>query len=213
MVGEAGRARVSPAVLVGVSAWRLVIVGCALYGFSDATGWTDDVEALSQLASLFAALGYLGLLLYPLTTGGTRHEPRSPWLRGAIAVLLLLVASVFFTVMDGDVGYLPFEHVVTPALVLADWLFVGRDQASTRWWFPLTWVLPPLAYLVYFLASDVHEYLYPFLDPADEGFPRMLGGLFCLVLLLGYVLHGTGKLRANRSSAARQHPPVTQRVH
>ncbi|MFC4852647.1 hypothetical protein [Actinophytocola glycyrrhizae] len=190
------RPRVSAAVLTGVSLWRLAIVACALYGFSDATGWSANFEGLSQQASLVTAIVYTGLLLYPVFTGGTRHEPASPWLRGATTVLLLLVAGTFFGIMGGDFDYLPFEHVYTPLLVLADWLFVGRAQGACRWWHPLTWIAFPLAYLVYFLSAEVHRYLYPFLDPDRDEFAGMIGGLLAGVVAVGYLLYGTGKLKA-----------------
>jgi len=189
--------RVNPAVLVGVSLWRLAIVGCALYGFSDATGWSANFEGLSQQASLTTAIVYTGLLLYPAFTGGRRHEPRSPWLRGATAVLLLLVAGTFFGIMGGDFDYLPFEHVYTPLIVLVDWLFVGRNQAAARWWHPLTWIAFPLAYLVYFLAADVYQYLYPFLDPDGDEFGAMIAGLLVGVVAVGYLLYGIGKAKGS----------------
>ncbi|HEX2132544.1 MAG TPA: PQQ-binding-like beta-propeller repeat protein [Actinophytocola sp.] len=201
--------RVSPAVLVGVSLWRLAIIGCALYGFSDATGWSANFEGLSQQASLATAIVYVGLLLYPAVTGGSRHEPRSPWLRGATAVLLLLVTGTYFGVMGGEFDYLPFEHVYTPLLVLVDWLFVGRNQRDARWWHPLTWIAFPLAYLVYFLSAEVYQYLYPFLDPGGDEFAAMIGGLLAGVVVTGYLLYGLGKLKGSLSGG-HQPTPVPQ---
>ncbi len=191
-------------VLVAVSLWRLAIVGCALYGFSDATGWSANFEGLSQQAGLGTAIVYIGLLGYPAFAGGRRHEPRSPWLRGATTVLLLLVAGTFFGIMGGDADYLPFEHIHTPLIVLVDWLFVGRNQAAAKWWHPLTWIAFPLAYLGYFLAGGIHEYLYPFLDPDGDEFAAMIGGLLVAVIAVGYLLYGFGKLKGavHGSSAA-----------
>ncbi len=198
--------KVNPAVLVGVSLWRLAIIGCALYGFSDATGWSANFEGLSQQASLATAVVYIGLLLYPVFTGGRRHEPRSPWLRGATTVLLLLVAGTFFGIMGGDFDYLPFEHVYTPLIVLVDWLFVGRNQAAAKWWHPLTWIAFPLAYLGYFLSAEVYQYLYPFLDPDGDEFGAMIGGLLVGVIVVGYLLYGTGKLKGAVSGQPDSHP-------
>jgi hypothetical protein len=189
------RPPVGPAVLAGVSLWRLAIVACALYGFTDATDWSANFEGLSQQAGLATAIVYTGLLLYPVFTGGTRHEPASPWLRGATTVLLLLVAGTFFGIMGGDFDYLPFEHVYTPLIVLADWLFVGRNQAAAKWWHPLTWIAFPVAYLAYFLSAGVYRYLYPFLDPDGDEFAAMIGGLLAGVIAVGYLLCGTGKLK------------------
>jgi hypothetical protein len=198
---------VSPTVLVGVSLWRLAIVGCALYGFSDATGWSENFEGLSQQASLATAIIYTGLLLYPVFTGGRRHEPRSPWLRGATTVLLLLVAGTFFGIMEGDADYLPFEHIYTPLIVLVDWLFVGRNQAAAKWWHPLTWIAFPLAYLVYFLAGGIYKSLYDFLDPDGDEFAAMVGGLLVGVIVIGYLLYGTAKLKAAIGGADRPTQP------
>lgn len=186
---------VNPAVLIGVSLWRLAIVACALYGFSDATGWSENFEGLSQQASLATGIIYTGLLLYPVFTGGRRHEPKSPWLRGATTVLLLLVAGTFFGIMGGDADYLPFEHIYTPLIVLVDWLFVGRNQDNSKWWHPLTWIAFPLAYLVYFLAGGIYESLYSFLDPEGDEFAGMIGGLLAGVIAVGYLLYGAGKLK------------------
>lgn len=185
--------RVHPAVLAGVVVWRLVVAGCALYGVGDATGWTRNFEALSQLASLVAGLVFVGLLLYPLLTGGRRHEPGSPWLRGATTVLLLLVAGAYFGLMGGDADYLPFEHIVTPLLVLVDWCFVGRSQGRARWWHPLTWIAFPLAYLVYYLAAGLD--IYPFLDAGDDGFAGTIAMLLVAVVAVGYLLYGIGLLK------------------
>jgi outer membrane protein assembly factor BamB len=201
--------RVSPAVLAGVGLWRLVIVGSALYGFSDATGWTQNLEGLSQQASLLTAAVYVGLLLYPAFTGGTRHEPRSPWLRGATAVLLLLVAGTFFGIMGGDLGYLPFEHVYTPLLVLVDWIAVGRNQAAARWWHPLTWIAFPLAYLAFFLSAGIYRSLYEFLDPREDGFALMVAGLLVGVIAIGYLLYGFGRLKGAFGRGAEARPTST----
>ncbi|GAA1219411.1 hypothetical protein [Prauserella alba] len=202
-----------PGVLAGVSVWRLLVAGCALYGVGNATGWSENFEALSQLASLLAGIVYLGLLAYPLFTGGRRHEPQSAWLRGATTVLLLLVAGAFFGLMGGDPGYLPFEHIVTPLLVLVDWCVVGRSQAATRWWHPLTWIAFPLAYLVYYLAADLS--MYGFLDPGDDAFAGMIAMLLVSVVAVGYLLYGIGKLggavrRANAPAGPASHggPPL-----
>src|SRR5262245_57590971 len=83
--------RVGAGVLAGVTLWRLVIATCAFTGFGAAAAQMNDPwPGLSQQASLLAGVVYVGLALYPLFTGGRAHEPRSPWLRGAMSVLLLL---------------------------------------------------------------------------------------------------------------------------
>lgn len=203
--------RVAPAVLAGVSAWRLLIVVFAFTGFGAVVsdvGLDGAMPGLSQQASLLTGVVYLGLLAYPLFTGGRAHEPRSPWLRGALAVLLLLVGVTFLTLMGGDLGetWSLFEHLLTPLAVLADWLFVGRNQAATRWWHPLTWVAFPLAYLVYFVVADVGLYG-GFLDPDDGDFALTILGFLFAVVAAGYLLYGAAKLKAAAASTPQGPPP------
>ncbi|WP_143261984.1 hypothetical protein, partial [Allokutzneria sp. NRRL B-24872] len=187
--------RVNPGVLLGVSAWRLMIAAFAIYGFSDATGWTKNWQGLSQQASLFTGAVYLFLLVYPLFTGLRRHEPQSPWLRGATTVLLLLVMVTFYGVMGGDFEDQPFEHMWTPLAVIIDWIFVGRNQARTKWWYPLTWVVFPLTYLTYFLTSGVYKSLYRFLNPNKSSFMPTVISFLLAVIAAGFVLYGIAKLR------------------
>lgn len=205
--------RVPVGVLVGVSLWRLLIVVFACTGFfaivSD-VGLGSAMPGLSQQASLFTALVYTGLLLYPAFTGGRRHEPDSPWLRGATAVLLLLVSVTFLTLMGGDVSetWSLFEHLLTPLVVLVDWIAVGRNQSAAAWWHPITWVGPPLAYLVYFLAADVGLYG-GFLDPDDDAFVLTVFGFLAAVLFAGYLLYGCAKVKSLVSAGASSpQPPV-----
>jgi outer membrane protein assembly factor BamB len=193
-------------VLAGVSLWRLIIAVSALYGFTDATGWSENLEGLSQQASLLTGIAYTGLLVYPVFTRGVRHEPHSPWLRGATAVLLLLVAGTFFGIMGGDFDYLPFEHVYTPLLVLVDWLAVGRNQAATRWWHPLSWIAFPLAYLAFFLGAGVYRSLYEFLDPREDGFAVMIAALLVGVIAIGYLFYGFGRLKRALGRGAEARP-------
>lgn len=190
--------RVGAGMLAGLTLWRLAVVACAFVGLGDAVAKSAHPwPALSQQASLFAGLVYLGLLVYPLAAGGRVHEPRSPWLRGATAVLLLLVCVTYLTVIDGDLdstGSL-FEHLVTPLAVLADFVLVGRNQANARWWHPLTWVAFPAAYLVYFVLADPGLYG-SFLDPRAGDFPGVVAAFLVAIVAAGYVLYGLAKLVA-----------------
>lgn len=196
----------SAGVLLGVTLWRLVIATCAFVGFGAAVAIMNDPwPALSQQASLFTGLVYVGLALYPLFTGGRRHEPRSPWLRGATSVLLLLVAVTYMAIIEGDLDetWSLFEHLITPLVVLVDFVAVGRNQAAVRWWHPLTWIVFPLAYLVYFIATDPGLYG-SFLDPDDSDFAGVVAGFLGAVVAAGYVLYGLAKLKAAIARGAAQ---------
>lgn len=207
-------------VLVGVTLWRLVIVGFALTGLFAAIEKSSDagsaLRALSQQASLLAAVVYGLLCLYPLFTGLRFHEPKSPWLRGATTVTLLLVASVFLTMLSGDVSetWSLFEHLLTPLIVLVDYLVVGRNQGNARGWTPVTWLAFPLAYLFYYNAAELEIYESDFTLRFDNSdfmsyFPGFVAGL----LFAGYVLWAVGKVKAAASaSIAAQNAMAAQNV-
>jgi hypothetical protein len=193
--------RPSPGVLLGVTCWRLVIAFCAFTGyqaFAERTGEPIEcLRELSPLSSFVAMFVYLGLAAYPFITGLRRHEPRSGWLRGATAIVLLLVAIVWATMMSGDYEGTAsmYTHLVTPLIVLADWAFVGRSQATAAWWYPLTWTLPLLAYLGFMLQAEVTSYS-SFLDPDSGDFLPMCLGMTAGVVAMGYVLLGIGRLKS-----------------
>ena len=193
--------------------WRLLIAACGAIGFADAVdnsaGFGDAIQALSQQASLLVAVVFLGLALYPLFTRGRVHEPRTPWWRGAMAVLLLLVGITFQTLLSGDLDTVQslFEHALTPIVVLLDWLVVGRNQATGKWWHPLTWTLIPTAYLIFFMIVEPDLYG-SFLNPGGSSFPATVAAFLIAVIAAGYLLYALGKLKGMASS--RRHPAVTR---
>jgi hypothetical protein len=197
-------------VLAGVVTWRLAVAACAFTGFGAAVAvMTDPWPALSQQANLFAGLVYLGLAAYPLFTGGRAHEPASPWLRGAVCLLLLLVAGTYQLLMSGDVDttHSLFEHVITPLAVLADWVLVGRSQARVRWWHPLSWLVFPVAYLGYFVVARPPLYG-GFLDPDSSLFAGTLMFFLLALLAAGYVLYGIARVKAMQWEVAQVAPEV-----
>lgn len=142
-----------------------------------------------------------------LRAGGDRgwSTPSAYW-SGAVMMaitvtmlvyLVVLVPSAF--VQGGD--YQPFSltdnliHVVTPCLLIADWLLFA-PKGRLRWGDPLRWTLIPYAYLVFaFVYSGLGgrfaagaSYPYPFLDVATHG----IGGVAIRVLVLSVVLVGVG---------------------
>jgi hypothetical protein len=202
--------RVSPGVLFGVSLWRLVIVASAFIGFGAAMSKSKSgsaLTALSQQGSLLVGVVYVGLLLYPLFVAGRRHEPRSPWWRGAMVILMLLVSITFMAIMNGSLGqtWSLFEHLITPLLVLVDFLAVGRNQVAVKWWHPITWTAFPLAYLIYYVSAGLRLYG-SFLNPKKSSFPGTVTGFIVAVLVVGYLLFLFGILKA---SATGQRPPKT----
>ena len=170
----------------GLVAWRLLVAACGFVGFGFAVAtFYDPWPALSQQASLLTGVVYLVLAF-----AGDRAAPVVSWFRGATAVLLVLVCGTYLTVIEGDLdttGSL-FEHLITPLVVVLDWILVGRARVAVRWWYPLSWVLFPLVYLLYFLLADVQLYR-NFLDPEASDFGATVGMFLVAVVGTGYLLY------------------------
>jgi hypothetical protein len=184
---------VEPRVRPGVLVWWLLIAASGLLGFGLAVARLNNpLTALSQQASLLTGIVYLGLVVYTLATG---REPRSPWWRGAMAILLVLVCVTFITILNGNLtrAHSLLEHLITPLLVVADFLVVGRDRRTTKWWYPITWLGFPLVYLIYYVAAELTLYG-KFLNPGRSSFPFVITGFIVALLALGFLLHGYGKL-------------------
>lgn len=174
----------SPAVIL----WRLLVATSAATGVALAA-WQYDVwwTALSQLASMATAVAFLGLAW---------REPESPWLRGALATLMLLVSLAYLPMQNGNLldPYSIFEHVLTPILVLADFLLVGTNQHRVRWWHPLTWLLPPAAYLAWYVGGDLD--VYAAIDLArPSAFAGRCAAVLALLLVCGFALYDVGRRR------------------
>ena len=171
--------------------WRLSVAASAATGVWLAAQQYDVWwTALSQLANLAVAAAYLGLAV---------REPRSPWLRGGLASLMLLVALAYLPMANGNLlqGWSLLEHVVTPTLVVADFLLVGANQGDLRWWHPLSWLAAPAAYLAWYVAADLR--VYDALDPAASAlFLGRLAALLVLLLATGFALRAVGRRRVLR---------------
>ncbi|WP_244509255.1 hypothetical protein [Nocardioides lianchengensis] len=178
----------------GVTLWRLTVAASAATGVWLAAQQYDVWwTALSQLANLAVAASYVGLAV---------REPRSPWLRGGLTSVMLLVALAYLPMANGNLlePWSLLEHVVTPGLVLADFLLVGANQGGLRWWHPLTWLVAPAAYLVWYVAADLA--VYDALDPAASGvFLARLSLLLTLLLAAGFALCLAGRRRVLRLPA------------
>ncbi|MCU4672706.1 Pr6Pr family membrane protein [Microbacterium fluvii] len=113
--------------------------------------------------------------------------------------LFVLVPSLFtqpgayepFTLTDNLV------HIVTPVLVIVDWLlFVPKGRFA--WYDPLLWTLAPYAYLVFAYAFGALggrfapgvRYPYPFMDVevlGVAGVATWIAGLTVALVAVGYV--------------------------
>ncbi|HEY1175927.1 MAG TPA: hypothetical protein VGF17_07190 [Phytomonospora sp.] len=186
--------RPQPVVLALLTLWRMGVAACGLVGVYLVVSEVDDLYYLSQLGSLAVGIVYIGLALVPVFTMGRRHEPPSSWLRGAMAVVMSLIAVTSIVLLDpalDEPGFL-LEHLVTPIVVVVDFVFVGRGQFRTRAWEPLTWVAFPLAYFVFLLSTGVQAYTSIFDTESSRFVPTVLG-FFGALIVGGYVLYGLAK--------------------
>ncbi|GIG66559.1 hypothetical protein [Phytomonospora endophytica] len=187
--------RPRPAVLALLTLWRMGVAACGLTGVYLVVSEVDDFYYLSQLGSLAVGVVYIGLALVPVFTMGRRHEPGSSWLRGSLAVVMSLIAVTSILLLDpalDQTGFL-LEHLVTPLVVVADFVLVGRGQFRTRPWEPLTWVALPLVYFAFLLATGVQAYQSIF-DPDSPEFVPIVLGFFGALIVCGYVLFGLARL-------------------
>lgn len=131
-------------------------------------------------------------------------------LHGAVTLYITITGGIYNTLLNSGPGAYDAHnvvlHVVTPLLVLADWLLVGSDQAGVDRRAPLVWLAYPLAYLAFALirAHWVHSYPYFFIDVGEIGYGGLvrnaLGLLVCFAAL-GYVLRAVGRISLRRRSS------------
>ncbi len=167
-----------------LASWRLFVAGCAALGIGNAVAaldlWWDGLGVQACVAVMFAyfALAWVGLV---------RPSTSWPWLRGGLATTLVLAAGA--QLLDGGsmtAAWSLLVHVVVPVLVGADYLLVGRTTG--RWWWPLTWALLPLAYLVYYAGAGL--LVYEFLDPFGSDYQLAVLGFLVAGVAIGFVLFG-----------------------
>ena len=170
--------------LLPLASWRLFVGSCATLGVGYAAAaldlWWEGLGVLASMAvmAVYFTLGWVGLLR-PVTSW--------PWLRGGLATTLLLAtAAQIFEGGSLTSTWSLLVHVVVPVLVGADYLLVGRTAG--RWWWPLTWALLPLAYLVYYAGAGLLTY--DFLDPFGAYYQLAVLGFLGAAVAIGFVLFG-----------------------
>lgn len=164
---------------------------------SHRSGW-DIMAALSHGGTL--ALGiYFAILAILALVVPRRVDMPSPWLRMGMVVMSLTICLVYAFLMRGTYHNAPYllEHLVVPIAVVVDWVFLGRNQRSVRWWNLLLGLLPLLAYFAYALSyQQRHGYaLYSFIDYTEDNFLAMVGMVLAGVLVLEAILWGIAAVR------------------
>jgi hypothetical protein len=150
--------RTPSAAATGLAVWRLTIAAVALVGSRLAMlngtrhwHWLGLYE-WSQLTTLLACLVALAGVAAPALRPG---EATMGIIRGAACAYVMVTMIGYWFLIGGDYS-LPaslLEHLAVPLLVLVDWLFIGRAQTRVRWWWPLVWIVGPLAYLALYIQG------------------------------------------------------------
>ena len=110
--------------------------------------------------------------------------------RGAATTYIAVTFVVFALLLaDTDVDTaIPWVdrvlHRVIPIVLMADWL-VDPPRLPIEMRRALWWLAYPAAWVAYIMVRGaiVTKYPYPFLDPANGGYPTVL--LYCVAILLG----------------------------
>lgn len=171
--------------------------------------------SLTRILSYFAVQSAVLLAVVMLASARRAWLARHP-LPGAItgaALLYVTMAALVhhilladtaprFTMADGPAGPAWLEplaahtlHTVLPVAALLDWLLLS-PSARMHLREAATWLLYPMAYLVFTLArgellpGSPTRYLYPFLDVAGDGYRSVLAN----ALLLGLAFYALAVL-------------------
>ena len=173
-----------------------VVIALIVVATSTRSGLLWRLSTFTYQVNVLAAAYYLWSLAVP------RADARVG-IRGAMVLYVLIAGVIWNLFLTGhSMGYTPANlllHIVVPVLALTDWLLVGRDQATVRWWQPMIWLLYPAAYLALALLVLNHvgrRAPYYFLDPGTVGTASVVSNvcvLACGALALGYTLLGLNR--------------------
>lgn len=175
-----------------VLAVRVLIVAAAFTGFGHAVlpggvRWLD-LAYWSQISSLLVgAVAVAGIVVTIVERDGRAMPAWLAQLRGATTGWALVTLVIFWLLLGGDYSSpaSALEHLVTPLLAAAEWIWLGARR-RLAWFSPLLWVGVPLLYLpVYLAGSAVSGPLYPFFRPGEDGF-----GTWFVILLLVFAAMG-----------------------
>lgn len=205
--------------------YRAVALVLILTGLVRVTGIFSDTPSWSSLlfytimSNILCAVWMVLLIIRTIrdlrrdgTRGTSTPSARfSGAVMEAITVTMLVYLFVLVPAAFSQPGtYEPFTltdnliHIITPCLLIADWLLFVRKGAF-RWIDPLLWALIPYAYLVFAFTFSAlggefgpgKRYPYPFMNVDALG----LGGVATQILILtialvavGYVYVGLDRL-------------------
>lgn len=163
-----------------------------------------------------------------LSAHGTRGlTAPSPRLGAAVMMAITVTMLIYLVLLAPDAfrqsggEYRPFGptddlvHIVTPFLVIGDWLLF-TPRGHLRAYDPLLWTIPPYAYLVFAytwvaLGGDFDEgraYPYPFMDVdlhGVGGVAMWIIGLSVALVLVGYLYLALDRYLGRRPEEGDRH--------
>jgi len=184
--------RRAAAALIALVCWA----GIAIQ-FSDTYARTQAVlESLWILLRFFTIVCNVALAISMTAVAAGRRV--SEFLQGGVTLAILLVGSVYVTMLAGlhplsgaalVADYL--LHYVSPVCMTAYWLLLTPHR-KLRWSAPWLWALFPIIYFAYVLARGAADgrYPYPFIDIGKIGTERTLLnalGIGVMFVNVGYV--------------------------
>lgn len=125
------------------------------------------------------ALAVISLLVSAFAVATGARLPGLDFFRGAVTLYMTTTIIIFIVLLSGytsqELTAVPWDntvlHYIMPIALIVDWLVASRVQAMAikR---SLTWLIFPLAYLIYSLIRGpiAHWYPYPFMDPNEHGY-------------------------------------------
>lgn len=154
------------------------------------------------LSNLVAAIVLIALVSRPELIGSSRFAN----FRG-MATLWMVTTAVFYSFWVSPSLGDALRHVISPVILLADWLLnPGPKLSPTR--HTVMWMIPPGIYLAYSMVRGpfVDWYPYYFLDPARQGYWAIAGLLLIVTVIMaacGFVLASWPGLTAAPNLEAR----------
>ncbi|VEI12709.1 hypothetical protein [Trueperella bialowiezensis] len=192
-------------------AYRVAIAGFSgwytYYSLSVFHDWNfvSNFAFLTQCTALLVFVYYAAWAIRALLNGVRKVADFPAEIRGFI-VLLAAMVGIIFNALLGPAEIWPSKvsHIIIPVLVVGDWLVCRTNQHRLRPWVPLTWLVPIVVYLGYYIwfsTSGGYAPPYPFLDPSASDFLRWVAILALAFLAGGYVVYGVGKIGARAGRA------------
>jgi hypothetical protein len=184
-------------VSIRISIVLAVVIALLAVEFGSRSGVAWRLITFTYQANLLAAAYYAWTLVSPRANARTG-------LRGAVVLYVVVAGLIWNALLTGhSMGYTLANfllHVAVPILAVADWVLIGRDTATAKWWQPFAWLAYPAVYAagaVIVLNHLGRRAPYYFLDPGSVGGTAVavnIGLLGAGFLGLGFLLLGVARL-------------------